>query len=168
MALSMYQASVPVLINVLNNLKGILGKGAAYAEVKKLDAGVLPNLRLFPDMLPLAKQVQIASDSAKGIARLAGQQPPAFEDNEKTLPELIARVQKTIDYLKTLNAAQIDGSEDKEIVLKIGSIEVKFTGQNYLLGFALPNFYFHVTTAYALLRHNGVEIGKQDYLGQMR
>ena len=167
MALSMYQASVPVFIRILSNLKTILEKGMAYADAKKIDGGVLPTLRLYPDMLPLAKQVQIASDSAKGVARLAGQEPPAFEDNEKTLPELIARVQKTIDYLKTLNAAQIDGSESKDITLKIGPAELKFTGQNYLLGFALPNFYFHVTTAYNLLRHNGVEIGKRDYLGPL-
>lgn len=169
MSLSMYQVSVTSFIHILGNLKALLEKGNAFCDAKKIDAAVLPSCRLFPDMLPLSKQVQIATDTAKGCAaRLAGQQPPVFEDNEKTLSELIARVQKTIDYLNTFNPAQIDGSENKEILLKIGSFEMKFIGQSYLLTFAQPNFYFHVTTAYNLLRHNGVEIGKQDFLGKIQ
>lgn len=168
MSLSMYQSSLPVITAMLANLKTILEKGAAYSEKKKIDPAVLPASRLFPDMLPLSKQVQIATDHAKGCAaRLAGQEPPAYEDNEKTLAELIARVQKTIDYVNTFNAAQIDGSEERSIELKVGGHELKFIGHVYLLKFALPNFYFHVTTAYNILRHNGVEIGKSDFLDKL-
>lgn len=168
MSLSMYQSSLPILTALLMNLKAILEKGAAYCEIKKIDSAVLPGSRLFPDMLPLSKQVQIATDHAKGCAaRLAGLESPVFEDNEKTLAELIARVQKTLDYLATFKPAQIDGSESRNIELKIGSHELKFIGDVYLLNFVLPNFYFHVTTAYNILRHNGVEIGKQDFLGNL-
>jgi hypothetical protein len=168
MSLSMYQSSVSIFVPLLQNLKALLEKAAAYCDNKKIDPGVLPASRLFPDMFPLAKQVQIATDHAKGCpARLAGLQPPAYEDNEKTLADLIARVQKTLDYLGTFNASQIDGSEGRNIELKIGSHELKFIGDAYVLRFALPNFYFHVTTAYNILRHNGVEIGKQDFLGHL-
>jgi hypothetical protein len=153
----------------MTNLIVILEKGLAYAEAKKIDPSVLLNSRLFPDMLPLTRQIHIATDGAKGAAaRLAGQTPPVYEDNETTFPEVIARLKKTIDYLKTFNAAQIDGSENKDITLKIGAHEMKFVGQAYLLGFVLPNFYFHISTAYNILRHNGVEIGKQDYLGKIQ
>lgn len=169
MPISMYQTSVATFTSMLGNLAAILEKGAEYGAARKLDPTVLPGSRLFPDMRPLTSQIQIATDNAKGCAaRLAGQQPPAFEDNEQTMPDLIARLRKTIDYLNTFSAAQIDGSEEKDITLKIGSYEMKFKGQHYLLAFALPNFYFHITTAYNILRHNGVEIGKQDFLGKIQ
>jgi len=169
MSMTMYQLSVPTFIHMLTSLTALLQKAATYAAAKKIDPSILASSRLFPDMLPLTKQVQIATDSAKGCAaRLAGQQSPAYQDNETTLDELIARVQKTIDYLNTFNPLQIDGSENRNIDLKVGPYEMKFTGQHYLERFALPNFYFHVTTAYNILRHNGVEIGKQDYLGKIQ
>lgn len=169
MSMTMYQSSVPTFIHMLTSLSALLQKAAAHVSAKKIDPTVLAGSRLFPDMLPLTKQVQIATDNAKGCsARLAGQQPPAYEDNEVTLDDLIARVQKTIDYLNTFNPLQIDGSENRNIDLKVGPYELKFTGQHYLERFALPNFYFHVVTAYNILRHNGVEIGKQDYLGKIQ
>lgn len=168
MSLSMYQSSVPIFLPLLLNLKAMLEKAAAHCESKKIDSSILPATRLFPDMFPLSKQVQIATDHAKGCpARLAALEPPSFEDNEKTLPELIARVQKTIDYVNTFKPAQIDGSEERAIELKIGSHELKFIGHVYLQKFALPNFYFHVTTAYNILRHNGVDVGKSDFLGHL-
>lgn len=168
MTISMSQASLGVITPMLMNLKGFLEKAAAYGDSKKIDPSVLPASRLMADMFPLSKQVQIATDHAKGCAaRLAGLEPPVFEDNEKTLPELIARVQKTIDYLKTFTPAQIDGSEERNIELKIGSHELKFVGHVYLLRFVMPNFYFHVTTAYNILRHNGVDVGKGDFLGHL-
>ena len=169
MSISMYQTSVATFISMLGNLAAILEKGVAFGETRKIDPTTLPATRLFPDMLPLARQIQIATDNAKGCAaRLAGQQPPAFEDNEKTMADLIARLNKTIDYLKSFSAAQIDGSEDRDISLKVGGYEMKFKGQPYLLTFALPNFYFHVTTAYNILRHCGVDVGKQDFLGKIQ
>lgn len=169
MSLAMYDISVPTFIHMLMNLSVLLQKGASHTAAKKIDPSALPNSRLIVDMLPLAKQVQIATDNAKGCAaRLAGQQPPVYEDNETTLEQLIARVQKTIDYLNTFNPMQINGSETRNIEFKVGSYELKFTGQNYLQHFAMPNFYFHVVTAYNILRHNGVDIGKQDYLGKIQ
>ena len=166
MAISMFQVSIPRFIHTLGSLSNILDKAQAYAEAKKVDPATLPNARLFPDMLPLTSQVQIACDSAKGAAcRLSGVTNPAFEDNEKTLPELKARVQKTIDFLKTFKAEQIDGTEDKELIVKVAGNDTKFAGMQFLLGRSLPNFYFHVATAYNILRHNGVEVGKRDYLG---
>lgn len=167
MTISMYQASVPVSIRTLNNLVGILEKGATYAETKKIDPSVLVNSRLFPDMFPLSRQVQIASDIAKrGAAQLAGIEAPKFEDNETTFPELIDRIQKTISYLDTFKPEQIDGSEERTITLKIGNNTLSFQGMPFLLYFVLPNVYFHVTTAYDILRHCGVEVGKQDFLGK--
>jgi uncharacterized protein len=167
MAISMYQASVPVFISSLKSLSSILHKAVAHAEKQGFDPNVLTASRLYPDMFPLTRQVQVASDTAKGAgARLAGMDPPKFEDTETTFPELIERINKTIAFLRTLKAAQIDGSEDREIVLKFPSEKLEFNGQDYLLGYALPNFFFHVTTAYAILRHNGVAIGKRDYLGE--
>jgi uncharacterized protein len=167
MTISMYQASVPVCIRSLKNLVNILEKGATYAETKKIDQHVLVNSRLFPDMFPLSKQVQIASDIAKrGAAELAGTEPPKFEDNETTLPQLLDRVQKTISYLDTFKPEQIDGSEEKTITLKVGGNSLSFQGMPFLLYFVLPNVYFHVTTAYDILRHCGVELGKQDFLGK--
>jgi uncharacterized protein len=167
MTISMYQASVPYFLQLLTNLKAILQKGAAHAEARKFDAAVLFGSRLAPDMLPLASQVRIASDNAKGCpARLAGIEPPKFEDTETTYPQLIERVDKTIAFLKTLQPAQIDGSENRDIVLKFPNRSFEFKGQQYLTHFAIPNFTFHVVTAYNILRHNGVELGKQDYLGR--
>ncbi len=167
MTISMYQASVPVLIRTLSNLVGILEKGAKYAETKKIDPSVLVNSRLSPDMFPLFRQVQIASDIAKrGAAQLAGVEAPKFEDNETTFPELIGRIQKTISYLDTFKSEQIDGSEERTITLQMRDNTLSFQGMPFLLYFVLPNVYFHVTTAYDILRHCGVELGKQDFLGK--
>jgi hypothetical protein len=166
MAMSMYQASVPRFVNILGNLSNILDKAQAHVDAKKIDPLTLTGYRLFPDMLPMTSQVQIACDTAKGVvARLAGVAIPAYEDNEKTLPELKARIAKTVAFIQTMTPAQIDGTEDKEIVIKRGDKETHYKGMQFLLGHATPNFYFHVTTAYAILRHNGIEIGKRDYLG---
>ena len=166
MALSMYQASAPRFANLLKNLSAILDKAQAHVDAKNIDAAALTTYRLFPDMFPLTRQVQIACDAAKGaVARLAGVEVPKHADTEQTFAELKARIARTIDFINTIKPAQIDGSEGREILLKLGGKEVKFTGMQYLLGHALPNFYFHVTTAYNVLRHNGVEIGKRDYIG---
>jgi len=168
MTISMYKASVPVFVKGLTNLKALLEKAAVHAQAKKIDETVFAGARLFPDMLPLTGQIQIATDFARGTtARLAGVEMPKWEDNEKTLAELIARVDKTLEYVKPFTAAQIDGTEGKEITRTLRGQPRTFTGLNYLLQFALPNFYFHSTTAYALLRHNGVEIGKMDFLGNL-
>ena len=168
MTISMYQASVPVFVKGLTNLRAILEKAAAHAQAKKIDDTVFASARLFPDMLPLTGQIQIATDFARGTtARLAGTEMPKWEDNEKTLAELIARVERTLEYVKPFTAAQLDGTEGKEITRPIRGQPKTFTGLNYLLQFALPNFYFHSTTAYAILRHNGVEIGKPDFLGSL-
>jgi len=164
--ISMYQASVPRFVNTLGNLSNILDKAQAHVDAKKLDPAALTTFRLFPDMLPMTKQVQLACDTAKGVvARLAGVEIPAHEDNEKTLAELKARIAKTVAFIQTMKPVQIDGTEDKEIVIKRADKETRYNGMQFLLGHALPNFYFHVTTAYNILRHNGVEIGKRDYLG---
>ncbi|MGH6891631.1 MAG: DUF1993 domain-containing protein [Dongiaceae bacterium] len=168
MTLSMYQASVPVFIRGLENLTTILNKGAAHAEAKKIDPAVFVNARLAPDMFALARQVQIASDAAKGCAaRLAGAEAPSYPDTEATFPELLARVAKTIAFLKSFTAAQIDGSEERAVTLKLRGQDTTFRGQAFLFNLALPNFYFHVTTTYDILRHNGVELGKGDYLGSL-
>ena len=168
MTLSMYQASVPVFVKMLTNLKSVLQKAAAHAQARKIDDAVLVNARLYPDMLPLSKQIQIASDFARSTAaRLAGAEPPSYEDNEKTLTELMARIDRTIEFLRTKKAGEIDGSEGREIVRPVRGEPHKFSGVNYLLQYALPNFFFHATTAYAILRHNGIEVGKQDYIGKM-
>jgi uncharacterized protein len=167
MNISMYHASVPVFIRMLENLAAILEKAAAHAEARKIDPAVLVQGRLFPDMFPLSKQVQIASDAAKGgAARLAGMEPPAFEDNETSFPELVARIRKTVDFLRTLKPGQFEGSEDRTVTWKTRSGEKSMQGMPYLLNHVQPNLYFHVTTAYAILRHNGVEIGKGDFLGK--
>ena len=166
MTLSMYQASVPVFTRMLTNFAAILTKAAAHAEMKKIDQSVFTTARLSPDMLPLTSQIQIACDSAKGAAaRLAGVEIPSFPDTETTFPELQARIAKTLDFIKSVPADKIDGSEEKTIELKIRGREMELKGQFFLLHFAMANFYFHVTTAYDILRHNGVEIGKQDFLG---
>lgn len=167
MTISMYQASIPVFTRMLHNLVAIMEKAAAHCEAKKIDPAVLINYRLYPDMFALAKQVQVAADHAKnGAARLAGVDAPEFENTEKTFPELIDRVKKTIAYLETFKPEQIDSSEDREVTIKRGETSVTYHGQDYLLNRALPNLYFHITTAYDILRHNGVELGKRDYLGK--
>lgn len=166
MTISMYQASAPRFVNTLKNLAAILDKAQAHCEARKIDPLVLSAARLYPDMFALARQVQIACDNAKGAAaRLAGVEVPKHEDSEQTFAELKARIAKTIAFIETLKPAQIDGSEDRDIALKLGAREVQWKGMQYLLGFALPNFYFHVVTAYDILRHNGVELAKRDYIG---
>jgi hypothetical protein len=166
MTISMYQASVPAFQRALKAFDAILDKATAYAEERKIDPAVLTSARLAPDMHPLNRQVHLLSDTAKGAcARLAGVAVPSFADTETTFPELKARIAKTLDFIASVRPDQIDGSETRDISLKAGSRELSFKGQDYLVRFALPNFYFHVTTAYAILRHNGVPIGKLDYLG---
>ena len=166
MGISMYQASVPALVRGLKQLQHILHKGSAFAAEKNIDPLVLTNAGLAPDMLPLARQIHIATDTAKGCgARLAGETPPSYDDTESSFEELAARIEKTIGYLKGIDASAIEGSENKEVILKLGPHTVEFKGQQYLAAFVLPNFYFHLTTAYNILRHNGVELGKLDYLG---
>lgn len=166
MSITMYQASVPVLIRGLTNLQAIIGKAQAHAAEKQIEPTVLTGARLFPDMLPLARQIHIVTDTAKGCAaRLADVEAPKFEDVEVTFDELHARIQKTIDYLNTFKPEQIDGTEGRKITLKMRTGPVEYTGLNYLLTFVMPNFYFHITTTYGILRHNGVELGKLDYLG---
>lgn len=167
MTISMYQASVPRFVNILKNLTGILDKAQAHVDAKKIDVLILTNYRLFPDMLPMTTQVLIACDAAKGVvARLAGIEIPVYEDNEKTLSDLKVRIAKTIAFIESVTPAQIDGTEDKDIVTKRGDKETHYKGMQFLLGHALPNFYFHVTTTYNILRHNGIEIGKRDFLGK--
>jgi hypothetical protein len=167
MTISMYQASVPTIIRALNNLAAVLDKGQQHAEAKKIDPAVLIASRLYPDMLPLSKQVQIASDISKGgTARLAQIDPPPFEDNESTFPQLIERARKTIAFLETLKPQQIDGSEDRTVTWQTRTATKSMQGMPYLLNHVLPNVFFHVTTAYDILRHNGVELGKQDFLGK--
>lgn len=167
MTLSMYEASIPTFIHGLNNLSAILKKAETYAEEKKFDSSILLGARLFPDMFPLPRQVQIACDIVKGAAaRLAGADVPSFPDTESTFAELQSRIKKTIDFIKTVKPAQIDGSEKRPIKLTVGGNELSFDGQQYLLYFVIPNFYFHITTTYGILRHNGLNIGKADFLGK--
>ena len=166
MSLNMYQASIPVFIRMLGNLSTILDKALAHAEAKKIDPAIFINARLTPDMFPLSRQVQIATDMVKGCAaRLAGIEVPSYEDNETTFADLQARIAKTVTFLQSVSDGQINGSEDRTVTLKLRDKEISFLGQPYLLDFVLPNFYFHITATYAILRHNGVEIGKMDYLG---
>jgi len=168
MSLSMYQASVPRIVNMLTNLDHLLDKALVHIESKKWNETALTQFRLYPDMLPLTRQVQIACDTAKGVvARLAGVEIPAYEDNEVSFADLKQRIAKTIAFVNGFSAAQIDGSEDKDIVTKRGDVETHYKGMQFLLNHAMPNVYFHVTTVYAILRHNGVEIGKRDYLGKV-
>jgi hypothetical protein len=167
MTISMYKASVPVFVQFLTSLSAVLDKAAAYAEAKKVEPAVLLNTRLAPDMFPLVRQVRAATDHAiSACGRLAGADMPSFSDTEATIPELKDRIAKTIDFLKSLKPAQIDGSEDKEIKIKFPSGATReFTGQSLLLTGSLPNFYFHCTTAYDILRHCGIELGKRDFIG---
>lgn len=164
--LSIYDATIPPLKRTLSNLAAILEKGEQYADAKKVEHQVLLNSRLFVDMYPLTRQVQIATDMSKGAgARLAAIEIPKYEDNETSFAELQARIAKTIAFLDSINPQQLEGAESREITITIRKADIKFSGQDYLLKWVLPNVYFHVTTAYNILRHNGVELAKQDFLG---
>ncbi len=167
MAISMHSASVPVFVRMLNNMLAWLDKAEAHAAAKKFDPKNYLGLRLTPDMLPFPRQIQIATDTAKNcVARLAGIEPPKWEDDEASLDELRARIKKAIEYVQAVPAAKIDGTDSREIMVPMGpGRSVPFTGETLLRGFALPNFFFHCTMTYALLRQGGVELGKMDYLG---
>lgn len=163
----MYQATVPVLSHFLKGLSAILKKAEAHCAAKKIDPEALLRARLFPDMFPFTRQVQLVTDFAKGTAsRLAGVAVPSYSDEEKTFDELQARLQKTIDYLGTLKPEQFADAAARTITIKVGGNDMSFAGAEYLAGYAMPNFYFHLTTAYNILRHNGVELGKGDYMGR--
>lgn len=167
MAISLYATSVPLFKQMLNSVSAILAKTEEHVVAKNIDPSAILQARLFPDMLPLIRQVQIAADFARGVsARLAGAEVPKYEDTEQTFAELQALISKTLAFIEGFTSAQIDGNEERQIVTRPGTPkEKKFTGQSYLLSYGLPQFYFHVTTTYAILRHNGVEIGKRDYMG---
>ena len=166
MSISMYSAGVPMMKTLLGALSNVLQKGADNAKARNFDESVLVNSRLAPDMFALARQVQIATDMAKGgVARLAGVDIPAYDDNETTIEALKARIAKTIAFIDSIPASKIDGTEDKEVVLKMRAGDMTFTGQRYLIGFVIPNLTFHCATAYNILRHNGVDVGKSDFLG---
>lgn len=166
MSLSLYDASIPTFLHSLRALKAILEKAVAHAEARKFDPNVFVASRLYPDMLPFSRQIQIATDAAKGAAaRLSGTEPPKFEDTETTMAELLARITKTIDYLESFKPEQFAGDDNRVISIKTPRISLNFTAVNFVRHWALANFFFHVTTAYALLRHGGVEVGKQDFLG---
>jgi hypothetical protein len=168
MTISMYQASVPVFSHVLESLSAILDKAAAYAEAKKIEPSALIQSRLSPDMQPFSFQIKMATFAAHNtVARLAGLQEIGIQDNDTTFPELKARIDKTLAFLKTVKPEQLEGSEERTIQLKMGPREMAFKGRAYLLHFAQLNFFFHVTTAYALLRHNGLDLGKRDFIGQV-
>lgn len=168
MSLSLFDVSIPAFLHTLRSLQKILEKGVAHAEAKKFDPNVLATLRLAPDMLPLNRQVQIASDAAKGAAaRLSGTEPPKFEDNETTMADLIGRVAKTIDYLQSFKPEQFAGADTRVITIKSPRNTFNFTAVDFVRHWALPNFFFHVTTTYALLRQGGVDIGKMDFLGSV-
>ena len=164
---SMYCSAVPTCVRALTNLAAILEKGAVHAEARKIDPSALLTARLFPDMLPFTKQIQISTDTASGgVARLAGTEIPVIEHNETTFAALIARVHQTVQFLESIKPAQIDGTEDKTISWQSRNSTKSMQGHAYLMNHTLPNVYFHVTTAYNILRHNGVELGKMDYLGR--
>ena len=168
MPISMYQSSVPPFVKMLRSLRGIVEKGAAYAVARKIEESVLLNARLYPDMLPFTFQIQVATDMARGgAARLAGQEPPKFEDNETTFGELVDRIDRTVAFIEGLDRKTFDGAEARSIVRPVRGEPHKFTGLSYLQQVVVPNLYFHVTTAYAILRHSGVELGKRDFLGEM-
>jgi hypothetical protein len=161
-----YSMSVPVFAKTLGNLSAILDKAAAHAEAKKIDPSVLLAARLYPDMFPLTKQVQVACDFAKGtVARLAGEEPPKYDDNETTIEALKARIARTVDYVQGFQAARFAGAEERDVQMKIRDQTLSFKGLPYLAHMALPNFFFHAATAYDILRHNGVELGKRDFIG---
>ncbi|EYF07220.1 DUF1993 domain-containing protein [Chondromyces apiculatus] len=170
MSLSMHELSIPIFIQGLEGLASVLKKGVAHAESQNIDPAKLTQARLAPDMHPLTRQVQIASDGAKKcVARLADIEAPVFPDTEETFPELLERIQKTIDFLRSVDGSKLEGSETREIKLPFpNGTSLEFTGKNYLLTFATPNFYFHVTTAYDILRNSGVPLTKADFLGASR
>ena len=168
MSITMHSASVPIFVRMLGNMTAWLDKAEAHAQARKFDSSVYLNARFAPDMLPFTKQIQIACDAVKfGVARLSGVEAPKFEDNEANFADLRARIRKTLDYIESVPASQIDGTETKDVVVprRDGSMTLK--GEAYLKHFVLPNFFFHVTTTYALLRHNGVDLGKTDFLGAL-
>lgn len=163
----MYDVTLPVLRHQLNALSAVLAKAVAHCEARKIDAEVMTGMRLYPDMLPLTRQVQIACDFAKGCAaRLSGQAVPSYSDDEKTFAELEARIQKTLAFMGTVSPSQLERAESRDVTIKVGGKERTLSGQDYYYSYVLPNFYFHVTTAYNILRHNGVELGKGDFLGR--
>jgi hypothetical protein len=165
MTISMSSASLPIFKTMLGNLSHFLDKGEAHAEARKFDPSVLTQYRLAPDMLPFTRQVLIACDAAKnGVARISGVEAPKFDDSETTFPQLKARIQKTLDYLASVPAGKLDGTEDRDVTFPVGGEPRTLKAEAYLKQVALPNFFFHVTMAYAILRHNGVELGKTDYL----
>jgi hypothetical protein len=169
MKVSIHSLAVEQVSHTLNQVVTLIDKAAAYAEAKKFDSTVLVNARLAPDMLPFSKQIQIASDNAKfGVARLAGIDAPKFEDNEKTLDELKARILKTVDFLKSVPAAKFEGGEDRDIKIPVPGRTFEMKGLTYLRGWVIPNVMFHVTTTYLILRHNGVDVGKRDFLGDLQ
>ena len=169
MSITMHSASVPVFLRMFDNMNAWLDKAEAHAQAKKFDTANYLSARLAPDMLPFVRQIQMASDAAKfAIARLAGVEAPKFEDNETNFAELRERIAKTVAFIKTVSAEQIDGTEDKDIALPRRDGTLVLKGEPYLKHFVLPNFYFHMTTAYALLRHNGVDLGKMDFLGALK
>jgi uncharacterized protein len=169
MSISMYSASVPIFTRMLGNVLNWLDKAEAHAQAKKFDPVVYLGLRLSPDMLPFKSQIQIACDGAKlGLSRLAGVEAPKFEDNEASIAELRERVRATLDFIKSVPAAKIDGTEDKDVTIPRRENSITLKGEAYLKHFVLPNFFFHVTTTYALLRQSGVELGKMDYLGALQ
>ncbi len=169
MTLSMYDASIPGLVRILGNLSAILDKAAAHCAERKIDPAVLLGMRLYPDMLAFTRQVQLSGDFAKGAgARLAGIEVPKFADTEASFDELRARLAKTTAFLKTLKPKQLEGAETRKIVVPLGPKKASFNGRDFLFNFALPNFYFHVTTAYAILRHCGIVIGKTDFAGPLK
>jgi hypothetical protein len=164
----MYAMSVPVFVRMLGNLSAILDKAAAHAEARKIEPSVLVNARLFPDMFPLLRQVRIAADYAKGAtARLSGNDPPKYEDNETSFADLKARIARTLEYVQSQDAERFRGSDERDIELTLRGEVRRFKGAHYLAHIVLPNFYFHVTTAYDILRHNGVELGKGDFTGPL-
>ena len=166
MANLMYSLSAPVFVRMLRNLDAVLDKGAAYAAARKIEPAVLVNARLFPDMFPLVTQVRIAGDFAKGaVARLTGSEPPKYEDNEASFDDLKARIAKTIAYVEAFKPEQFEGADTRTVTVKMRGEDKSFDGLTYLANIVLPNFYFHVTTAYDILRHNGVELGKRDFVG---
>jgi hypothetical protein len=166
MTASMHAMSAPIFVRMLGNLSAILDKAAAHAQAKKIEPSVLLNARLFPDMFAFTRQIQLASDFAKGaVARLAGLEPPKYEDTETTIEQLKARIARTIEFVQGIKPGQLEGAESREISLKLRDTVQKHSGIVYLTHIALPNFYFHATTAYDILRHNGVELGKRDFVG---
>ena len=168
MPVSLYQVTVPVFAKTLTNLKAVLAKAKAHALDHKIEEAAFVNARLYPDMLALSRQVQIATDIARGcVARLAGVEPPAYEDKEQTFDELAARIDRTIDYMRGIEEKQFEGADAREITRPLRGQPHTFTGANYALQFATPNVYFHTATAYDILRHNGVPLGKADYLGKL-